>query len=256
MKHSWRLVTALLMGFFVLTKTELCSGETNDPWSFDIDPYLWLASYEGTFGLPAVPPDIPPIHSNSESPFSTHISGAAMLAAQVHYNQVGLFLDGAWLRMKTEGDSGSSLYSGTEIKSDIAYGSAALSYRLPQFANLQCDLFAGARVWYFGNTIDFESGAAPGFTAEGSRTWVDPIVGAALRYDVTPHWFGTVLGDAGGFGAGSDLTWNVFGGVGYQFTTCFSASLGYRFLHLDYNKDQFEANVDVRGFLVQMGIHF
>src|SRR5689334_25349194 len=69
----------------------------SNPWTVDVVPYLWLASYDGTFGLPSIPTGIPATHTESSSPFSTHISAAAMLTAQVCYHDVGLFLDGAWL---------------------------------------------------------------------------------------------------------------------------------------------------------------
>ena len=95
-----------------------------------------------------------------------------------------------------------------------------------------------------------------GFTSSSSRNWTDPIVGAQLRYDLTRHWFGTMLGDIGGFGVGSDISWSIFGGVGYQFTDWFSATVGYRYMHVDYDKDQFLMNVNVQGLLAGLGFRF
>jgi opacity protein-like surface antigen len=263
-----------LLGLWALT-TEARNAEQGagasspasaDVWSFDIVPYLWLAGYEGTFGLPNIPTGIASTHSDASSSSVTHISAAAMLAAQVRYRDVGLFLDGAWLRLSTPGDSSSSLYSGTEITSDIGYGTMALSYRLPfvgpksgaggPLEQLQTDLLAGARVWFISNEIEFKPGIAQGFTADASRTWADPIVGASLHYDLTRHWFATVLGDVGGFGVGSEFSWNVYGGVGYRFTSWLSATLGYRYMHVDYDKDGFLMNVNVQGFLLGLGFRF
>jgi hypothetical protein len=228
--------------------------ESSSAWSFEIVPYLWLAGYDGTFGLPSSPPSVPPTHSDAA--YATHLSGAAMLTAELRYRDVGLFLDGAWVQLTTEGNSASALYSGTEIKSNIAYGTAALSYRLPQVASLQSDLFAGARTWYISTQIEFKPGLAPEFTADNSRVWTDPIIGARLRYDLTRHWFATVLGDFGGFGVGADISWNVFGGMGYRFTSWLSATLGYRYLHVDYNHDGFLMNANIQGFLLGLGFRF
>jgi hypothetical protein len=236
------------------TNTPPAAIDVTNVWSFDIVPYLWVAGYEGTFGVPTVPPDIPPTHSDSA--FSTHLSAAAMLAAHIHFHDAGLFLDGAWVQLRTEGESGSSLYSGTDIKSDVAYGTLALTYRLRPKGNLQADLLAGARVWHISNEIEFKPGLAPGFTADNSRTWSDPIVGASLQYDITKEWFCTVLGDVGGFGVGSDISWSIFGGVGCRFATWVSATLGYRYLHVDYNKDDFLMNANIQGFLLGLGFHF
>lgn len=231
------------------------NGHTN-AWSFDIVPYLWLATYDGSFDLPGVPAAIPRTQSTQADPFSTHISAAAMLMAQVCYRDLGLYLDGAWLQLKTEGDVESDLYSSTDIKSDIAYGTAALSYCLPPLGKLKADLLAGARVWYVANEIQFNPGMAPGFTTNDSRIWTDPIVGARLRYDLTRHWYEVLLGDVGGFGVGANLSWNVFGGVGYRFTNWCSAALGYRYMHIDYEDGGFLMNANVQGFLLEVGFHF
>jgi opacity protein-like surface antigen len=179
-----------------------------------------------------------------------------MLAAHIRYREFGLLIDGAWAQLKTEGGDPSGVYSGVDIKSDFAYGTGAISYRLAPMGKLQTDLFAGARVWHVHNELDFKSGAAAAVSTDGSRTWADPILGAKLSYNFTEHWYATVLGDAGGFGAGSDLTWSVFGGVGYRFTELFSATVGYRYMHLDYAKDNFRMDANVQGFLVGLGFHF
>jgi opacity protein-like surface antigen len=251
------LLTAGLIGLFTLHLAaaapdggHAASGEEAKAWSVDIVPYVWIATYDGSFGLPGSP------NTDSAGPYSTRLSGAAMLCAQVHYRQVGLFLDGAWLQLRTEGDAPSNLYRGTDIKSDIAYGTAALSYRLPEVGRLKTDLYAGARYWTVANELDFKGGLAPGFDIDDSRTWTDPLVGASLRYDFTGHWYATVLGDVGGFGVGSDLSWNVFAGAGYEFTSWCSATLGYRYLHVDYEKSGFEMAANVQGFLLGLGFHF
>ncbi len=44
--------------------------------------------------------------------------------------------------------------------------------------------------------------------------------------------------------------------MGYQFTSWFSASLGYRYMHLDYEKDQFKMDANIQGFLLGIGFHF
>lgn len=225
-------------------------------WSFDVVPYLWLATYDGTIELPGAPIGIAKPRTTTADPFSTRISAAAMLTAQIRYRDIGLMLDGAWLQLHTEGDAQSSTYSGTEIQSDIAYGMAALTYRLPQAGKLQSQLLAGARTWYMSHEIEFLPGTASGQTTEDSRTWCDPIVGADLRYGFSKHWFARVLGDVGGFGVGSDLSWQVFGGVGYQFTSWFSATLGYRYLHVDYKDGEFAADLNVQGALLGLGFRF
>ena len=232
------------------------SSETRDDWSFDVAPYLWIAGYDGSFSVPGVPAGLSRTQTRSVDSLTTHISAAAMLAGQVRYRDVGLYLEGAWLQLETEGGTSSGLYSGTDIKTDIAFGTIAGLYRLPRTEKLEVDVIAGARIWYGANEIHFKAGTAPAFTADGSRTWCDPILGAHLRYDFNRRWYGLVLGDAGGFGVGSDLEWNVYGGVGYRFSDWCSATFGYRYMHVDYSNDDFLMNLNVQGFLLAVGFHF
>jgi opacity protein-like surface antigen len=179
-----------------------------------------------------------------------------MLLGQVRYKDVGIVFDGAWLQLKTDGNAPSGLYSGTEIKSDIGFATMELSYRLPPLGKLQSELVAGARIWHVSMTMDFEAGIAPATSTEDSRTWYDPVVGARFRYDFTRHWYVAVFGDAGGFGAGADLEWEVFGGVGYQFTSVFSATVGYRYMHINYDDNNFAMDVGIQGFILGLGFHF
>lgn len=52
---------------------------------------------------------------------------------------------------------------------------------------------------------------------EDVTEFVDPIIGARFIYDITDDLTVMVRGDLGGFGAGSDFTWNVVATVDYRF---------------------------------------
>ena len=73
----------------------------------------------------------------------------------------------------------------------------------------------------------------------GTMNWTDPVVGMRLRHKT--RWGGEVLlrGDIGGFGIGSDFTWQAFGGYAHvwpQDGWDISAVVGYRALSLDYDE--------------------
>jgi len=255
--------TLLLTTALALSVGNMCAANaennteviaTND-WSFDISPYLWLATYDGVFGLQRGPGGMNRNQVTTDSAYSTTLSAAAMLMGQVHYREFGLYLDGAWVQVETEGAPASGV-AVVDLKTDIAYGTAALTYRLPTVGRLKSQALAGARTWYFGNELHYSSGVVPGRTRDGSRVWCDPIIGAELRYDFSKHWYAMVIGDVGGFGVGADLSWNVFGGIGFQFTRWCSLTLGYRYLHFDYEKTGFVADANIQGVLLGLGFHF
>ncbi len=73
----------------------------------------------------------------------------------------------------------------------------------------------------------------------GSKAWIDPVVGFRARFNFTDHLYVAAKGDIGGFGVGSDLSWQVFGALGYQFNRHWSSELGYKYLSIDYAQDGF-----------------
>lgn len=63
-------------------------------------------------------------------------------------------------------------------------------------------------------------------------------------------------GDVGGFGVGSDLTWQAFAGIGYGFNPRWSVTAGYRALGVDFQRSWFELDVIMHGPVVGVGLRF
>ena len=73
----------------------------------------------------------------------------------------------------------------------------------------------------------------------GTVDWVDPFVGIRVRHELSPGHELQFLGDVGGFGAGSDFSWQLYGGYSFDFTVMHSTLygvLGYRALAVDYSE--------------------
>ncbi|MBM6584083.1 hypothetical protein ILT44_28185 [Microvirga sp. BT689] len=64
------------------------------------------------------------------------------------------------------------------------------------------------------------------------------MIGARVRYAVAPEHELFLRGDIGGFGVGSDFSWQAIGGYGFDFGAyngiIFSGVIGYRALSVDY----------------------
>jgi predicted transcriptional regulator len=88
------------------------------------------------------------------------------------------------------------------------------------------------------------------------RHWVDPYVGLRGRYNVTDKVYLGARGDIGGFGVGGDLTWQVFGGLGYVINHWIVIEGGWRHLSVDYDDDEFALDVDFSGPTVSVGFIF
>ena len=74
----------------------------------------------------------------------------------------------------------------------------------------------------------------------GALEWVDPVVGARLRHQMASGAELTLIGDVGGFGAGSDFSWQAVATYGFDvncFGTPLRTVLGYRALAVDYSEN-------------------
>ena len=225
--------------------------ETNR-WSFDVVPYLWVAGIDLETSLPSTPPSADP----GVDRFDTRISAGAMLAAQVRRGSLGLFVDFAWLRLDTEGLSPGPAYSAVDLQSDFIHATAAVSYQLPLRGKFHAAALAGARLWYVREELAATSGLLPGFNASDDKTWVDPLVGADLRYDLGRGWSLAAKGTVGGFGVSADFAGEIIAGVGCRISDRCSVTAGYRYLHEEYDRSHFGFKLDAHGFLLGFGFHF
>ena len=74
----------------------------------------------------------------------------------------------------------------------------------------------------------------------GDLEWVDPVVGARLRHQMTSGAELALYCDVGGFGVGSDFSWQAVATYSFD-VKCFGTPLrtvvGYRALAVDYSEN-------------------
>lgn len=92
--------------------------------------------------------------------------------------------------------------------------------------------------------------------AAGDQWWIDPIVGLRGQINITRWLFLAAQGDVGGFGAGSQLTWNTQATVGFNFTRNIFAEVGYRYMYVDYDKNNFLYQMNSFGLFSSVGVKF
>lgn len=98
------------------------------------------------------------------------------------------------------------------------------------------DGIIGARYMSFRNELSF---SPQGLSGARSEAWVDPIIGGRYRTTFSPQWTGSLRVDVGGFGVGSDFSWQILALASYHWTAQHSLVLGYRYLDVDYDASSF-----------------
>jgi hypothetical protein len=96
-------------------------------------------------------------------------------------------------------------------------------------------------------------------SADTRETWVEPVVGLAGRLELGDRLEAFAEGDLGGFGLGSDLSWQWLAGAGWRLDVMGPATYaraGYRMLGLDYEEGGFEWDVTYKGPFVGLTFRF
>jgi hypothetical protein len=229
-----------------------------DRWTVTLAPYLWAASMDGNAAVGGIEADV-------DVPFSDllkDLSGGAMLLLDVERGRFGVGANGLWARVSPDSEVGPIDIDAT---SDTVQLAIAPYYRLVEWQygvsssgrplRLVVAPEAGFRYTYMRTELEVRGGR----TVDGSESWVDPLIGSRIGLDLSDSW--AIAGEAnvGGFGVGSDFTWNVQAFVGYR-TTLFGQdttfALGYRALSQDYDDGDFEWDVTMHGPVLGAALRF
>lgn len=82
------------------------------------------------------------------------------------------------------------------------------------------------------------------------------MIGFRASIPISEKLTGVVLGDIGGFGVSSELTWQAYLGVNYQLSDSTDLKIGWRHLEIDYDRSDFKADLEMDGLTVGVGISF
>lgn len=224
-------------------------------WHVDWIPlYLWFSGIQGDVGVKGY---VVPVNV-SFSQVLSQLNIALMSALDVRRKRVGLFTD--LLYMSASSDQKSTpvgaAYAGFKANAKSLFVDPEVYLRLLDKDGGSVDVLAGARFWHMDNSLDLLPGTFPELTVGQTQNWVDPVLGARFRVNFLKNWFANLKGDAGGFGVGSKVTWQIYSGVGREFKTKYSMLLGYRYLDVDYKSGGFLYDTHMSGLLVGFGIRF
>lgn len=227
--------------------------DTSD-WTFTLALYGWAAGIEGTvgvFGLPTADVDLP------FSDVIQNLDFAAMGMGEARNGRFMLGMDATYTHVSA---SVKTPYGKLANKVDVTNTAVMVTgvggYAVYDGDMARLDIIAGGRFWSVDNDFKVKGGPWNGREKSDGAQWVDPLVGAKLRVDLTDKIYATGWGMIGGFGVGSDLMWDLMGGAGYEFNDKFSLFGGYRAVSVDYDKDGFVYDVVEQGPVVAAVFQF
>lgn len=100
------------------------------------------------------------------------------------------------------------------------------------------EVLGGGRYVRLDVELDITGGGPLGAQLEVDKDvdWLEPFVGARLRFMLSKSLTFAIRGDAGGFGIGSDMTWALVNTLQFQMSRKSVLLLGYRILDIDYDQ--------------------
>jgi len=234
---------------------ETLAAESMDSgWRFAVSPYLWAAGLKGKTGtLPGLPPaDV----DMSSSDVLDDLKFAGMLIATAQKGRFGIGGDLQYVKTSPGIDAAPPIFDGGKLTSETFALSLWGDYLLLAEERYNLKLAAGARLWSIDTELKLSGGLLGGAKIDHQETWVDPMLGVIGSVDVAPKVFLKGWGFAGGFGIGSDTMVDLFGGIGYRFSDKIATTLGYRWLKLDYDHDDFLYDVRQQGIAAGLTFRF
>lgn len=275
-----RPITAALFALLLLTAgAEAVRAEEAGagPWSFEVAPYLWIPEVRGKIAARDVSASIDVTFDKIFDLLGHGDLFAGGGHAEARYDRFSFFLDafGGTARPTsnvTVGGEGVPRSGTADVVTNWAFFEFGPTYRVLRWPTtgpgrpITVDALVGGRLMYFYQSIAL-NGDAGSFTqnVKASSTWVDPFVGGRFAVPVWGDLDVLFRGDIGGFGAGSQLAWNLIGGFQYGLSwqpggARTSIVAVYKALDFDYESrsggDKLTAALDFRGPALGLAFRF
>jgi hypothetical protein len=239
-------------------------------WQFSFTPYLWLPWMTGDVVVKGRTLDV----AVDPAQLIDHLNWpdivpAWMSHAEARRGPLSLFNDIVWadvtgsggFKRKFSGRFASATFGANiDVDYSLAIVEAGSAYtvwsqgRRGSPGSTAFDVLAGARWWHqevdvsADLTTTLTLNGPAGLTIRGSRAiaksggidWVDPFVGARLQQQLAPNKSIEIRGDVGGFGAGSQFSWQAI--AAYNSPLCMihgipvDGYVGFRALSADFSQ--------------------
>lgn len=239
-RNIWQ--SAMLTVLLAASVTPARAQAAGDEWQVFVAPYLMGAAMSGATTVRGETVDI----DVSASDIFSNLQFGAMGLVVARKGGWGVGSDLIWMALGT-----------TVRDTNVDFNQGAFAFYGLRELGPAADVTFGARVNTLQGTLWFKG---PEIEASQDKTWVDPIAGLTLRTPAGRPVQLRVYSEIGGFGLGSDFTWQVFPTVGIRLTRRASLELGYRWLDLDYTSGDgnsaFRYDVLTQGPVIGFGFRF
>ncbi len=234
---------ALIIAF--IASIGIQSAKADEGWTIRITPYLWATGLKGAVGIDE---RVDPIDVDASfSDVLDNLDMALMIVGDARKDRFSLIGDVQYLSLSTDDGTPGPLFSGFEMDAQMLVLTMMGGYAVVDEPNVRVELLGGLRFWDVDTDIDLTPGIAAGRSLHGGESWLDPTVGVRAIVPFSDDFSARLMGTVGGFGAGSDSSWEILASISYQINETIAISAGYRHLEIDYEEGGFVWDVQFSG---------
>ena len=201
------------------------SGVPPDGWRHEIALYVAATGMSGQAAAGGVEADV-------DLPFSEildQLEAAGMVAYRAEKGRGAIFANVLFMGLGgtkdlRAGGTAEADFDETLFEVDGAW----------RFAK-HLEVYGGARLVSLEARLELRPVLGGTLEGDGSKTWVDPLVGLRYATPLGKHWTFVFRADAGGFGIGSDFAWQALAHFDWRISKHWGAAFGYVILDIDYD---------------------
>ena len=265
-----KTILGLGLSLLLAGSAAAAEGSTAGGWKFTLAPYMWLSEIHGDvrIGDRSASPTVE-FEDIFELMFDGDLIGGALHFEAQHDDRLALFLD----VVGTHVDPGSSGQRGGTrgVKSSLFLTEVGGAYRILDHAiddqrSFILEPLVGARWIHTKNEFTIETPgnllvAPQELERESTDDIYEPFLGARFVVGLVGDLRFSFRGDVGGFGAGSDLSWQIIPLLLYDMGwspigKTMDIAAGYRLLDFDFEDGGTELDLQFRGPVLGGAIRF
>ena len=232
-------------------------------WNFRISPYFWFLSLKGTIYKPPVPTLAPELEQPeydidvSFREIAAHLKFAIMAAGEYRHNRFITQFNVASVIL--DGDAITPLdFIIQDVYLHFGYvaGDLTAGHHFIMNDKLEIAGMAGLKFIYFEIKGSASLLGKVDFDGERDLFWIDPVLGARIKYKPYKRIELATYSDIGGFILGNELNYQFIGTANYIVSKWFLVSLGYRLWGLKVDENRAIYNGSVKGIVLRVGFQF
>jgi hypothetical protein len=235
---------ALVLAMFAVP-CAAAAGEVN------FTPYIWIPGVTATVGEGGG--GSPGLGDRITLDFSQNLRlGGAMVNAS--WTEGPFVVFGDWTYANVRGISASpfgALYGDVNVQIVGNVLQLFSGYAVLDKEGFRLEPFLGARGYILTGRLKLEPGAFPAVDLDDTSAWLDAVAGLRAQYHFAKKWTVSVRGDVGA--GGSNLTWQLYGVGGYEFSWG-ALIAGWRYLYVDQGEKSLRLRLTLSGPII--GVNF